>query len=139
MIKILSGSYNKSDYAIRAYNTVIGQTFKDWKLVIMENSTDGITRNKVLEWVKSKNDPRIELQIKDFTPEHRKEKYVVAEFINREYNKRDADHYFWISDDDTMEPTTLEKLLKPQKSVTYAGVACYKDGQLLLFFLKINV
>jgi glycosyltransferase involved in cell wall biosynthesis len=128
MIKILCGSYNKKDYVLDAFNSILDQTFRDWQLVILENSTDGDTREVVKQWVKEQKDDRIKLKIRNYSPEYRKKFYIPAQFINEEYNKRDADYYFWISDDDIIDPETLERLYielqEDRRFVSYAGVQC---------------
>ena len=107
-VSILSCSYNKALYVSDAINSVVGQTFKDFEYLIIENSTDDQTYKIVNLFV----DSRIVVFQETLTPEARKEKYVES-VLKNEYMKRvKGDYIMHLADDDYLQHDCIEKHLK---------------------------
>lgn len=122
-INVLTATYNKGLLTLDALNSIKNQTYTDWVYTILENSTDELTRDIVYQWYKENHDERIQLVMQDFTPEIRKETYIPAYFINRQYLRSQSEYQFWISDDDILDrdafAVMVEYLQKENHDIGY--------------------
>jgi spore maturation protein CgeD len=92
-------SYNKKAFVLDAIHSVLDQTSADWELWLVENSTDGETRN-IIEQSGVLADPRIIYEKIDLDPELRASVYPTTWLMNRYYPKANGRYIFYLSDDD---------------------------------------
>lgn len=109
-VTVLTPSFNKLDYVTDAILSVLNQTHKDIDYMIIENSTDQKVRDKVIDL--SKTDSRIRLFLEDFTEEERKVEYITAKLNNKYYPQALGKYIIFLSDDDLLYPTCLEKQVR---------------------------
>jgi spore maturation protein CgeD len=132
---VILPSHNKKKYVKDAIDSVINQTFKDFSLYIVENSTDD-TKSFVHEYIKQLNDTRIKLFDEDYSSI--KELYPTAVLLNKYFDLMDGEYIFFLADDDILYPSCLEKAVAKLQStnVCYWALECTqgKDGQ----FAHIN-
>ena len=75
MVSVFLPSYNKGEYAAEAIACVLAQDFTDYELWILENSTDGTTRETIAPLL---DDPRIVYEEITFGPGEREAAYPTA-------------------------------------------------------------
>lgn len=115
-IGIVTPSYNKPNYVLRAIDSIVQQSYKDWEYHIVDNSTDsGITRNVIREYLsRLPNDIRDKINYKeeDFTKEFKKNNYVPSVITNKIFKEIIVDYLFYISDDDYIEYNCFDVLVE---------------------------
>ena len=99
-ITIFTCSYNKPQYISEAISSVLAQTYPDFEYIILENSTDGKTRNIV----RSFKDSRIRLFEIDFSDKEREKIYVESHLKNTYAKEARGQFIMYLSDDDVLEP-----------------------------------
>jgi spore maturation protein CgeD len=107
-ISIFTCSYNKPQYVRDAIDSVLAQTYKDFEYIILENSTDGFTRNIVHEY----DDPRIRIVDVDFSDDERRRFYVESHLKNIYSPEAKGELILYLADDDFLEPTCFEEHVK---------------------------
>src|SRR5262244_1142680 len=126
-------SHNKGRFAVEAARSVLAQDEPDLELWILENSTDGETRD--LLWREAGSDPRVIFEKIDLTPAERDACYVPAMLLNRYYPQARGRFIFYLSDDDLLHPDCVSRcaaLLGDDKEVCYFShlhVIEYPDGR----------
>lgn len=120
---IIMPLYNKAPYVRKAVESVIGQTFVDWELIVVDNgSTDGSG-----EVVATCHDPRIKmLHLKDNIGPGAARNHGVAEST--------AAHICFLDADDWWEPTFLEEMAglierHPDAGIYGTGYYIVKNGK----------
>lgn len=101
LASVFTPSYNKGHYAAEAIGSVLAQDFTDFEYWILENSTDGVTRQVIAPLL---GDPRIIYEEITLTPEERQGSYPAALLLNRYYPKANGRYIFYLSDDDLFDP-----------------------------------
>ena len=93
-------TYNQEKYLKESVESVLNQTFKDWRLVIADDgSTDSTS-----EILKIFTDPRIEI--------YTKKNGGTGMALNFGFSKaKDEEYQTWWSSDSLMKPEFLEKML----------------------------
>lgn len=90
---------------------MIDQTFPDWELWILENSTDSTTRQLIKD-SGVLDDQRIRYEEINMTPESRAEIYPTARLLNQYYKEANGELIMYLSDDDLFGPTAAEVCVK---------------------------
>lgn len=110
-ISVFMPSYNKRGFAVEAIRSVFSQSFTDWELWIMENSTDGgKTRNVIKKYVPM-DDPRLRYEEIELSEEVR-ENYWPAPYLNNLYMPQaNGDIILYISDDDLFMPGLFQSVV----------------------------
>ncbi len=107
-ISIFTCSYNKPKYVAEAMQSVLNQTFSDFEYFILENSTDGITRN-IVHNIK---DPRIKIFDEDIGPQDRRKTYPESYLKNKYFPLASGRYIMTLSDDDLLMPNCFEEHIK---------------------------
>ncbi len=129
-ISVFTPSFNKPQYVMDAINSVLNQSHQDWEYWILENSTDGKTRDIIKKNI-NLDDKRIKYVEKDFTKEERAKYYPTTYLLNRYYRKATGDLIAYLSDDDILYPGLFSKISKFFKE--------NKDKQIGYFSLKSTI
>jgi glycosyltransferase involved in cell wall biosynthesis len=127
-------SYNKRLLAVEAIESVLAQDHEDFELWVLENSTDGVTRDLVCE--ATADDPRVSCEHIDLTDGDRAAAYPPAMLLNRYYPKACGRYIFYLSDDDLLEPQCLSRVIEfmeadPARQVCYFSlrIEAFRSGE----------
>lgn len=134
-INIMLPSYNKHEYVKDAIDSVLNQTYTNWDLFIYENSDDEVTR-KYIEtfiWMLVGKDRRIHYREVNMQQARANNYYPTACLINRNWqecksyeHKSYWDCFYYLSDDNILEPDCLEALVSvlrdENKQVAYCAI-----------------
>jgi glycosyltransferase involved in cell wall biosynthesis len=126
-ISVIMLSHNRPQFIREAINSVLWQTFSDFELLIIENSTDSFTR----PIVESYNDSRIKVFYENPTVEERKAQCIVAVYSNKYVDIATGKYLYFVCDDDMILPTCLEEHYK--FSEANGGCDCH-SGQLWMSY-----
>lgn len=114
-ISILIPTYNRPNYLEMSLKSVLQQTYKNFEVVISDNSPNDDTENLIRRLIKSKSDPRI--------------KYVHHRKFNADDNwnflrtyETKAEWIHWLMDDDALYPNHLEVMLKSYEQFPNASL-----------------
>lgn len=103
--------YNKAPYVRKAVESVVGQTFDDWELIVVDNgSTDGSG-----EVVANCHDPRIKML-------HLKENIGPGAARNHGVAESTGSFICFLDADDWWEPTFLEEMVQLMERHPGAGI-----------------
>lgn len=132
LASVFTPSYNKGPLALEAMGSVLGQTFGDFEYWVLENSTDAETRSAV--GALAATDPRVIYREVDFTEADRREFYPTARLLNEFYPQAAGEYVFYLSDDDLLAPTCLERCVAfmegdPEMMVAYFTMTFTRDGR----------
>jgi len=100
LVSIIMATYNRAHTIVRAVDSVMNQTYKDFELIIVD---DGSTDN-TLEILKKYNDPRIRILINDTN------KGVTAA-KNRGFKQIKGEWFGTFDSDDELKPYAIETLM----------------------------
>lgn len=128
-ISVILLSYNRPYYVQQAVNSVLWQTFKDFELMIIENSTDLETRSVLEKY----DDPRIKMFYENPTPEERKAECIVSVYNNKYIDIAEGKYIFFFCDDDILLPNCLEEHYKHAEA---NGSCDNHSGQIWLNYKK---
>lgn len=110
IVSIIMPLYNKAPYVRKAVESVVGQTYKDWELIVVDDgSTDGSG-----DIVKSIKDSRIRLVRQDNTG--------VSAARNCGVEESTAPYICFLDADDWWEPAFLEEMSKVIEHYPNAGI-----------------
>src|SRR5271170_5538936 len=98
-VSVFLTSFNKPGYVLDAIRSVINQASGDWELWILENSTDGKTRQVIKDSGVLKN-PKIIYEEIDIDASTRARIYPPAMLLNRYYPKANGEFIIFLADDD---------------------------------------
>lgn len=111
--------YNGENYLGEAIESVLVQTFKDFELIISDNSSNDGTEKICREY--AAKDPRIRY--------YRNDKNVgSAKNFNRTFDLSSGEYFKWLAHDDALEPQFLERcieLLDRDRSIVLACTRYY--------------
>ncbi|HJV44228.1 MAG TPA: glycosyltransferase family A protein [Bacillota bacterium] len=123
-ITVVIPSYNRADYIGKAINSVIQQTTKKWKLLILDDASTDQTIEKVTPYLK---DPRIQLiQL----PENK----GISHVLNKALQSIDTNYFVQLDSDDWLAKDTLAQfsrafLRKPNAALYYGNVCLWFQQQ----------
>jgi glycosyltransferase involved in cell wall biosynthesis len=107
-VSVFTPSYNKGEYVLEGIRSILAQTRPDLELWLLENSTDGVTR----EIIKDSGllaDERIVYEEIDELP--RGYVNIMGWLLNKYYVRAEPDSYiFYMSDDDVLPERSFEHL-----------------------------
>jgi len=132
-VSIILTSWNRPDALMESIKSVINQTFKEWQLIVVDNTKNPITRDLIKQQVTSisKKDSRILfMQLPSINPEE-KCPYGVSINVASGYIK--GDYITYLCDDDIYHKGHLETMLgvfnkTEEAEVVYTGLFVHKDG-----------
>ena len=119
--------YNQTNYLAGALSSLLGQTYQDFRLIVVDDSNDTQSSQIVKEFASKDN--RISY-IKNGS-----HKGLIANWNNCFRCAGDVDYFAWVSDHDVWQPEWLESLISildsnPNVVLTYPKVAYITtDGQ----------
>ena len=96
-------TYNRPNFLQESIKSILNQTFKDFDLVILDNGSTNETTSVIYSF----NDSRISC-VRNQTND--------LEFVNNAFSYTKNDFLMIFHDDDIMEPTMLEEMIKIIKS-----------------------
>ena len=99
-VAILLATYNSSKHLEELIESIISQTYKDWKLVIHDDGSTDNTIEIIENYIKI--DDRFSLVLKD-------KKFGAAKSFMELLRITNADYYFFCDHDDVWLPEKLEK------------------------------
>ena len=128
-VSVILTSYNKPEYIKNAIETVLHQSYPNFELLIMDDNSD----DKVKEFIKSFNDPRIKTYFSDVTEEDRYKKTRYSVLINKALEMATGDYITYLTDDSWYYPNRLEvmvnQLNKNGTSICYGGQNIFQDNK----------
>lgn len=104
-ITIFTCSYNKPQYVTLAIYSVLNQTFRDFEYIILENSTDGLTK----DFVRKIKDDRIKVVDVFFSDRWREKFYAESRLKNRYFPKARGKYIMVLSDDDILDSLCFQE------------------------------
>lgn len=103
MVSIVLPVYNGERYISEAIESILGQTYSDFELIIVNDaSTDG-TKDIVLKY--SQKDNRIKLIENDTNKK-------LPKSLNVGFQNAQGEYYTWTSDDNILEKNAIEEMVK---------------------------
>lgn len=111
MFLIVCTGYNGSKYIKKCYDSIIAQTYKNWKAIIVDDGSD-ITTKKTLVNLKN-SDPRVRIFLCD---ENRGAAYRRYQAINELSSENDEVVIVLLGLDDELVPGALERIKKEYDS-----------------------
>lgn len=126
-VSVFLPSFNKHGFCVEAIESVLAQDDPRWEFWIMENSTDGFTREVIREKTPVLRDPRIIYEEIDVPREIRETRYVTTWLLNKYYPYARGDIIAYVSDDDLITPSCFGKCTRyfdahPECDVAYFGL-----------------
>lgn len=131
MISVIIPTYKRAKYIERAVNSVLGQTYKDFEIIIVDDNNPNTKDRKELEGIISKykeNKKIVYIQ-------HEKNKNGAAA-RNTGINRAKGEYITFLDDDDYYMPDRLEKLKKildenKEYNAAYTGVIIVKNKKII--------
>lgn len=105
-VSVFMPSYNKGLYTLDGIRSVLAQDNPDWELWIMDNSTDGTTRD-VLRNSGLLNDSRINYEELNLLSRKRDSVNMMGFLLNAYYPRARGEFIFYMSDDDLIDRNCL--------------------------------
>jgi glycosyltransferase involved in cell wall biosynthesis len=105
-------SYNKNGWVQAALDSIFAQDYEDYELWVIDNSTDGVTRGSLLEYLEEKKDPRVIWAVVDVPDHIRRDRYVPSWLLNNYYQQATGEVVFYLSDDDLFMPGLFSSTVK---------------------------
>jgi glycosyltransferase involved in cell wall biosynthesis len=129
LVTIVTPTYNKAAYLKEAAESLFAQTFKNWVWWVVLNGADMATNRTVR--MLEKTDLRVTVFREFMTRDKRRMEYFPAVCLEKYYRRAQTQYLFWLSDDDLLFDTALERLVhalasKPERDVVY-GNAVLKE------------
>ena len=111
-------THNGSRYIDRAIESVVGQTFADWELILVDDASTDDTPAKIDAW--AGRDERIRTV-------HLKENRKLPGALNEGFRLAKGDYLTWTSDDNWYAPEAFARMLdvlqtRPPVDVVYAAM-----------------
>ena len=130
-ISIILPNYNSSQYISSTIRSILSQTYKNWKLIIVDDNSDKKTKIELSKFKKNKKIKIIWL----------KKNKGAAFCRNLAIKKSRSEYLAFIDSDDLWEKNKLKKqlffMLKNNYNFTYTKYKFFKDGTKK--FNKINI
>lgn len=111
LVSIITPSYNASEYIVQTIASVIGQTFQNWEMVIVDDCSTDDTRDKVKQY--AAKDGRIHLI-------ELEENSGAAVARNHALQFAAGRYVAFLDSDDCWKPDKLEKQLRFMEENNYA-------------------
>lgn len=127
-ISCITPSYNKPEYIYDALDSVFAQSCRDWKYLVVDNST---VRMPFIDI--EYQDKRLQVESKEFSFLDRKNEYPTAIILNEYLDQLPGDIIMYLSDDDIFAPNCFEVINKffednPDAMVCYFGMKSIKGS-----------
>lgn len=121
----IMGTRNSEKRIDETIKSIIGQTYVDWELIIIDDASTDCTFKVLSDW--SKRDDRIKVY-------KNKKNLKLAKTLNKCVKLSKGKYLVRIDDDDTCYPERLERQLKfmefnPQYSICGSGADLVSDGK----------
>lgn len=110
-LSVFLPSHNKGGFAVEAARSVFMQSHQDWELHILENSTDGRTRN-ILRKFTDLDDPRVRYHEIEVPAEVRQQHAPCPWLLNQWYPRAEGDIILYLSDDDLFMPGIFANVVR---------------------------
>lgn len=123
-ISVIMTSYNKPDYIGRAISAILGQTEKDFELLLMDDNSDEPTQDVIAPLLQ---DNRIRFYKSDIQHvQERVEKTRYAVLINEALERAKGKYITYATDDNVYQPNRLKKMAQyldrhPHVQIVYSG------------------
>jgi len=131
MISIFTCSYNKTNYVCDSIQSVINQTYQDWELWILENSSFEFIKDKIKNFIGEQNKEikaKIIYQNINVDEKQRKEIYIESFLKNNYFEKANGNKIMVLSDDDILFPNCLKAHAEhADRKITYHSVQVRKE------------
>lgn len=102
MISVLMPTYNRAEYLAEAVESVLGQTYTDWELIIQDDGSTDST-HYLLDYYE-----RLDSRIKCFSNQN----VGIAGARNTAFSRSEGGYIAVMDSDDLMAPNRLERSLK---------------------------
>lgn len=99
MISIVLPAYNSEKYLCQSVDSILGQSWQDWELIIVDDSSTDRTGEIAEDY--SRRDKRIQVI-------HNAENQKLPKSLNIGFEKASGDYYTWTSDDNAYRKDALE-------------------------------
>ena len=122
-VSVVIPLFNKGPHIARAINSVLGQTLKDFEIIVM----DGNSRDEGPEIVKNYPDPRIHFSVQRGSG--------VSVARNQGVEQSQSDFITFLDADDEWMPNHLETLFRLKQKFPAAGMyatayqTCFRSGK----------
>lgn len=135
MISIVLPVYNGEKYLRKALDSIIGQTYREWELIIVNDCSTDNTLSICEEYALKDNRIRILNNTKNLK---------LPKSLNRGFEDSKGEYLTWTSDDNMYEPKALEVLLQEiekgydmvYSNMIYIGE---RDEELSIQFPRISI
>lgn len=126
-VSVFIPSFNKGPYVLDAINSVLAQTREDWEIWLLENSNDDGRTRECIELSGILGDSRIHYEKIDDVENIRRDYYITCWLLNRYMGEAAGEYIFYLSDDDLIDPTCLERMTAeldpyPGRNAAYASL-----------------
>jgi len=116
LVSIVLPTYNGEKYIVQALESILAQTYQNWELIVVDDSSTDSTNDIVSSYVEK--DSRISIIKNEINQK-------VAKSLNIGFEKANGKYFTWTSDDNYYYPQALEKMVKflehkPDFSMVYA-------------------
>ena len=111
--------FNGERYIKSAIDSILGQTYEDFELVISDNASTDNTQNICLDY--KAQDSRIRYQ-------RSKENVGAPPNYNRVFLLSKGQYFKWAAHDDVMAPTYLEKCMNVLENDSSIVLCQYRQG-----------
>jgi glycosyltransferase involved in cell wall biosynthesis len=143
IVSVIIPFYNTQEYILKAINSIINQTYKNWELILIDDfSTDKsyeIVYNYINELIQKDNNYKNKFKLYQ-----NKKNYGVYVSLNIGINKTNGDYICRLDSDDELNLQTLEKCVKILDINKNYDIVHYKYttgkyivyGEICLFYRK---
>lgn len=114
-ISIVLPSFNGEKYIEYSINSIIGQTHKDWELILVDDCSTDSTLEIMEKY--SELDSRIRVI-------HNKENHKLPMSLNLGFREAKGEFFTWTSDDNIYEPNAIEKMVEAISASDNVGMVC---------------
>lgn len=116
-ISIVLPTYNGERYLKQSIESILGQTYTDWELIVVNDCSTDSTQ-EIIDFYRKK-DARIRTIFN-----HTNQK--LPESLNIGFREAKGEYFTWTSDDNTYQPDALEKMLTYLKQNPDVPFVCTK-------------
>lgn len=116
-VTVFTPTFNRADYLLPLYNSLLKQTCKDFEWYIVDGNSDDNTEEIVREFISEKKIRVI------FEKNPRRSKYTAL--INYAFPKTKSKLLFIVDSDDTITPDAIEKIIKNDRQYDSSDIAGY--------------
>src|ERR1039457_1713066 len=102
LVSVVLPTYNGSRYLDESIRSVVGQTYQNWELIIVDDASTDTTPQTIAEWIKS--DSRIRSLRND-------RNLKLSASLNKGFDISRGEFLTWTSDDNLYRATALQQML----------------------------